>query len=335
MLRALLSVVGTVALAAVVAASGGAATKGARVAVIGAAAWSPSRPEIAFGASIGGQEGIAVARTDGSGFHFLTPSPDPDPRFATSSHPAWSPDGNRIAFESASASDGTSFVRIVNRDGTGLQTIAVGMAPSWSPDGRRLVFEGFDPTASPAGVEVADVKTGTLRSLVPWATSAPVWQPHGTLVAFSAGIRGSSRRAVYVVGADGTARRKIAAGDVPAWSSDGRYLAYSSAGRVDMIRADGSGRRLVPGVPSGDHLAWAPVGGHRLVSVLRRAIRNAGRGWWVVDLASGRVRRLGDVNNVFGPSWSRDGKTVAIVTPSRRLFVARTDGSGGNFLDFD
>lgn len=331
-------VAGVLGVFAAVVASAGAATTRPAVTVTGAAAWSPSRPEIAFAASVGGRQGIAVARADGSGLRFLTPSADPDPRVSTSIDPIWSPGGNLIAFSGVSASDSSTFLRVIGRDGSGLRTLAAGGLPSWAPDGGRLAFETFDPTLSPAGVAIVDLR-GRQRPLTPWVTSTPEWQPHGTLIAFSAGVAGSvpgtSHQAVFVLRSDGSGRRRLATGDGPVWSSDGRLLAYANNGSVEVIHPDGSGRRRIAGVPTGDAMAWAP--GRMLLAVLRGEGPYGRRGGYVVDLASGHVRRvLGPTpaTQAVGPAWSRDGQTLAFVTyANKRIYVVGADGRGGHFLD--
>lgn len=328
---------GVLGVFAAVVASAGAATTRPAVTVTGAAAWSPSRPEIAFAASVGGRQGIAVARADGSGLRFLTPSADPDPRVSTSIDPIWSPGGNLIAFSSASASDSSTFLRVIGRDGSGLRTLAAGGLPSWAPDGGRLAFETFDPTLSPAGVAIVDLR-GRQRPLTPWVTSTPEWQPHGTLIAFSAGVAGSvpgtSHQAVFVLRSDGSGRRRLATGDGPVWSSDGRLLAYVNADSIYLVHPDGSGKRRIQGAPAGAAMAWAP--GRRLLAVVRTYGPYGRRGGYVIDVVGGRVRRvLGPdaATQAFGPSWSRDGRTLAFVTRSHRIYMVDADGHNGHVVD--
>ncbi len=59
--------------------------------------------------------------------------------------PTWSPDGQRLAFESSRASaSGLYAIFLINRDGTGLVQVTDPTLnadhPVWSPDGRRLAF---------------------------------------------------------------------------------------------------------------------------------------------------------------------------------------------------
>jgi len=53
--------------------------------------------------------------------------------------PRWSPDGKMIAF-CCPDKEGTSYIWIVNSDGSTLRQIVEGYQPCWSPDGRRVAF---------------------------------------------------------------------------------------------------------------------------------------------------------------------------------------------------
>jgi Tol biopolymer transport system component len=101
----------------------------------------------------GAREDLFVARTDGTAYRRLT-----DDAFRDRG-PAWSPDGQRIAFYSDR--DGKYEVWTIRPDGSGLQQLtktqlAVNF-PFWAPDGSRVAFsssrnEGWflvDPARSP------------------------------------------------------------------------------------------------------------------------------------------------------------------------------------------
>ncbi len=76
--------------------------------------------------------------------------------------PSWSPDGNRIAFESVRGSpDGRYALFIVNRDGSDLTQVTDyalnGNHPTWSADGARLVFSWGNEPGKPNGIAVLEV----------------------------------------------------------------------------------------------------------------------------------------------------------------------------------
>ena len=78
-------------------------------------------------------------------------------------HPAWSPDGQKLAFVTLVGDDNPE-IFVANRDGTGLERMTTSLAddlhPSWSPDGQTLAFSSNrDGNFEIYIVQVADKKT--------------------------------------------------------------------------------------------------------------------------------------------------------------------------------
>lgn len=82
---------------------------------------------------------IWTVKPDGTGQAALTPNA------LWREHPAWSPDGTRIAFERKGGLN--TRIWVMNADGTGLQEVsgAAGddSAPAWSPDGLRIAYSHY------------------------------------------------------------------------------------------------------------------------------------------------------------------------------------------------
>jgi Tol biopolymer transport system component len=106
------------------------------------AAQPPEAPEqvpsglIAFVSDRDGSDALFVMRSDGSGVRRLTVD------LPAVSHPSWSADGQRMAFNAGSPT--ASDIYLINVDGSGLRKITSGSRanfyPTWSPDGSRLAF---------------------------------------------------------------------------------------------------------------------------------------------------------------------------------------------------
>jgi len=166
--------------------------------------------------------------------------------------PAWSPDGQQIAF--ASHRDGTSHIYVMQADGTGTKRLTSSAKnddhPAWSPDGSRIIFarEGALYGVPAGGGPANRVGRGFGNA------ADPVWSPDGRLIAYDYRKPGFSIREVYVMRADGGGRRQVTrlrqVSGLPAWSPDGKRLAFQSnlrLGRFEIytIGADGKGLRQV------------------------------------------------------------------------------------------
>ena len=107
--------------------------------VTGMAAWSPDAKRLAFTIRILGMRNIPGVPNDiyvvditGENLQQLTAHPAPD------RHPAWSPDGQWIAFQSER--DGDSAIYRLEVDGANPKWLANGRRPEWSPDGQQIAF---------------------------------------------------------------------------------------------------------------------------------------------------------------------------------------------------
>ena len=138
--------------------------------------WAPNRPTIAFEYWDGerGLRKIAVINAEGSGFRTLTKDR------ARESGPTWSPNGRRIAFDSAVARPGSeSDIHVINRDGSRHRNLTPRTRSSdhdsnWSSDGRRIAF-----VSTRGGDRNIFVMTASGRDLTKLAASSwnPSWTP--------------------------------------------------------------------------------------------------------------------------------------------------------------
>ena len=162
---------------------------------------SPNGKQIVFecGPAFNGPLQICEMNSDGTGLKYLTKTPG-----AANADAHWSPDGNKIIFNSTRAGGVNLFS--MNPDGSGVKQLTnfaepyEGQDASYSPDGSAIAFEwdngGNKSTNAnaPAGVWIMDANGGNQQSLgIPCDESgcAPRFQP-GSATLQAAGGRAIS-----------------------------------------------------------------------------------------------------------------------------------------------
>lgn len=239
------------------------------------AVWSPEGRRIAYLRLLPkGNSDIYVVGLDGRSQR-VTQTP------ATEDLPSWSPDGRRLAFDSERFSTYHGIdhrLYLVNDDASGLRALTYDQPgstePAWSPDGTKIAFSDSDgtistlrPDRSRAG-EVPQALREKKRPLSSESDGYPVWSRDGSRLAFVVLDSDQGSRHLALVRADGTGLHHFAfavpALLQPSWSPDGRAIALTTSvagrGRITIISADGSGRRVLAVRGDSAMPSWQPSG---------------------------------------------------------------------------
>ncbi len=216
---------------------------------------------------------IYVMAEDGSSPHCLTICNQTLAGTQASVAPAWSRDGQQIAFKGYrdDPEDYVWGIFLINVDGSNLRRLAddnpcstnvTQDAPTWSPDDSQLAFVTCQQGKT--GLYVINTDGKNLKLLADLDAGSPAWSPDGSLIAFNSGPH-----SISVINSDGSNLQPLTTeGSTPAWSPDGTQLAYiaipakpGAMPSVAVMNANGSHMRTIyHGSNFVDSPSWSPDG---------------------------------------------------------------------------
>jgi Tol biopolymer transport system component/imidazolonepropionase-like amidohydrolase len=204
-----------------------------------------------------------------------------------------------------------------------------------------VVIAGFGVLPSAQPVDSAQDRPGgkDVRLTLHEGTSmAAALSPDGRTIAID--LLG----ALWTLPVEGGAARRILEDGydarMPAWSPDGRRLAFqayrSSTWSIWTVNADGSDLRQETSGPFDDREPhWSPDGTRIAFSSDRSgpstALGTGNYDVWVLALGTGELRQITtNTANDFMPAWSPDGGDIAFVSDRREQTGVYAIGAGGS-----
>jgi Tol biopolymer transport system component len=183
-------------------------------------------------ASDGGDEDVFLQRVGGRNpLNLTTDSPGDD------SAPAFSPDGESIAFRSERAGGG---IFIMGATGESVRRVTdFGYDPAWSPDGTRLAVT-TEPVLDPlsralrSALWIVSLDGSEKRRLLEEDAVGAQWSPDGRRIAYWACRASDWQRDVFTITADGSEEQGVPVTDdaavdwSPVWTPHGRALYFGS-----------------------------------------------------------------------------------------------------------
>ncbi|MEX2300557.1 MAG: protein kinase [Bryobacterales bacterium] len=266
--------------------------------------------------------------------------------------PAFSPEGERIAFRSEREGGG---IFLMGATGESVKRLAdFGYNPAWSPIGNDIVCStglfmrpdaqiSYD--ARLVRVEVATGETQILSGSAAYAFQ-PHWSPNGRRIAYWQ-LTGGRLQDIATIPAQGGASETVTDDPAvdwnPVWSPDGKYLYYSSdrAGSMNLWRVaidEESGKLLGPPEPITTPSPYSaylsvPGMGGKVAYVQKVETWNLYKIGFdpAREVPLGRPVALTEgLQQVRYPDVSPDGQWIAFVSWGKRedLYLMRSDGTG-------
>ena len=261
---------------------------------------------------------IFVMNADGSGLRRVSPTQT----FPFDARP--SPDGGEYLFVGTCPDLQHGELCLVNADGTGLRPFTTtgpghfapvhDLFPAWSPDGSKVVFSRRQESLGPADLYIANRDgTGEVRlTSDPGDEMDPVWSPDGQTIAYISRDGTEQLRLVKASGGPSTVlSRDGTMNESPAFSHDGRRIAFSSNRAGKPESAYSAGVRKIPGSEG------LPVSGAHDIYVIGVDGKNL-------------TRLTSDPSANYEPVWSPDDRHIAFVSDrddNHNLYVMAADGT--------
>ena len=267
--------------------------------------------------------------------------------------PAVSPDGKELAYEVAASPDAMPHVEVMALADAGSTAPAkveyssnetMGLEPTWMPDGSGLIFVSRTKDSARALMQTMGPTIG--KNFLAAAgdpyllAERPAVSPDGKTMAMSlvnieqyqSGWRSSKHfdRALGISDLIGTGVNVIGAGSDPAFSPDGKQIAFARAdGRhthLFVANADGTGiRQITDGAADDLEPSWSPDGKYIVFTSAHGDADHYVQANLFASLADGAgIVQLTEGDRFASrPTWAKDGFVYFHVNATDRFHIWR------------
>jgi Tol biopolymer transport system component len=259
--------------------------------------------------------------------------------FAIDSEPAWSPDGNTIAYVGADTV-GELGIYLINPDGTDKHLFHSGNvgSPSWSPDNNWLVFH------ENAQIYKKHLVTDSLVQLtVEGRNFFPAWSPDGERIAYDRSIEDETGPGgIWIMKQDGEKKESIFGGAFPDWHTNGEQIigtigtsSTSVWKRFKIYTIYDGSTEILDAVVDASNLypKYSPDGRRLLFTSQPYASQ---MNIYLMDLNDKSIRQLTHEGG-YSNDWSPDGAWIVYTETSEtgRLWIMKPDGSEKKQLTYE
>jgi len=309
---------------------------------------SPDGKSVVYASKASGNWDLYVQRVGGKNPRNLTADSTDD-----DTQPAFSPDGERIAFRSERERGG---IFVMGATGESVKRLTdFCYHPAWSPNGKEIACSTHnieDPNDRPlerSDIWIVNAATGEKRQLTGESigdAAQPQWSPTGARIAYWSKRKGGQRDLWTIPAAGGTpvAVTDDAAFDWnPVWSPDGKYLYFASdrGGQMNLWRVaieektgivTGSPEAITTPSPYAEHLSFSRDG-RRAVYVSEVSSKNILKANFNPDTAAVTGEPIAitrGFKHTAQPNLSPDGEWFVYSTQDEQqedIFIIDKDGA--------